>query len=474
MSKTLNCDIAILGAGAGGLSLAAGAQQMGAKVILIESGKMGGDCLNYGCIPSKALIAAARKAYMMKMAHTLGVQAGEIQVDFKAVMQHVHQVIEHISVHDSVERFTKLGVKVIQAKGRFVDGNTLAADDYLIKAKRVVIATGSKPFIPPIDGLSSAQYYTNESIFTLNKLPQHLLVIGGGPIGCELAQAFAMLGSRVTLLEMFNILPKDDSDCVDIVRQQLLNTGVDLFENVSQVKIKTEQNNQSVATFEKDNTSTSVSPSHILVATGRQANVEELALESAGIAYTTRGVAVDKRLRTTNKNVFALGDVTGGYQFTHVANYHAGIAIKNILFKLPAKIDERAIPWITYTTPEIAHVGLTAKQAENIQGTQIIEADLSENDRAQADGQTLGKIKVIVSKSGVALGVTIVGHQASDLILPWIMIVREKKSLRSITDAIIPYPTVSELSKKAAGSYYAPKLFSPKVKRIVKWMLKFT
>lgn len=472
MNKVIQCDIAIIGGGAGGLSLAAGAAQLGAKVVLVESGKMGGDCLNYGCVPSKALLSAAKSFYHAKHRNYFDTLMMNVHVDFQKVMQHVNHVIATIAEHDSVERFESLGVQVIQAAGQFIDSATLQADDYAIKAKRFVIATGSSPFVPPISGLETVQFETNETIFNLKHLPAHLIVIGGGPIGCELAQAFAMMGSRVTILEAFKILPKDDVDCVDILRGQFESMKITIHEEIAIQEVTKNADGSITIQCEQHEESIEITGSHLLIATGRRANVTNLNLERANIAYSNKGIQVDRRLRSTNKKVYAIGDVAGTFQFTHIANYHAGIVLRNILFRLPAKVDYQAVPWVTYTEPEMAHVGILAEDALKDPNTQISEGIFLDNDRAQAESKTQGKIKVISNKKSHILGVTIVGAEAGELILPWVMAIREKKTLRSFTDLIAPYPTLGEISKRVAGQFYTPKLFSNTTRLLVRLLLK--
>ncbi len=470
--KTIRCDIAIIGGGAGGLSVAASATQLGAKVVLIENEKMGGDCLNSGCVPSKSLLAASKAQWQMRHSEYFGIDSNNVKTNFKAVMQHVRQVIDNIAEHDSVQRFEKLGVQVIQASGKFLNHKTVQAGNYQIKAKRFVIATGTSAFVPPIEGLSDVSYLTNENIFELTELPQHLIIVGGGPIGCELAQAFSMLGSKVTILEGFKVLPKDEPDCVAIVKEQLRVTGITLYEEVN-VNSVAKQNNNIVVTYEQEGKVMTATGSHLLMATGRRANVQGLNLDNAGIDYSPKGIVVDKRLRTSNKKVFAIGDVAGHLQFTHVAGYHAGIVIKNALFRIPAKTNYNAVPWVTYTEPELAHVGLLTEDAQK-QGIEIkiTEWPFVDNDRAQTDNQIYGKIKVLTDNKARILGVTIVGPHAGELLLPWIMAIGEKKTLRSFTEVIAPYPTLSEISKRVAGNYYIPMLFSTKTRWLVNWLLR--
>lgn len=472
MSESVHCDLAIIGGGAGGLSLAAGSAQLGLKVVLIESGKMGGDCLNYGCVPSKSLLAAAKTFHHLKQASQFGIHAKELTIDFDQVMQHVHHVIGHIAEHDSVERFESLGVQVIQASGQFLAPDTFQAHDKLICAKRFVLATGSSPFIPPIPGLESVPFLTNETIFDLKEQPEHLIVIGGGPIGCELAQAFAMLGSKVTILEGLNILPKDDTDCVAVIRSQLEAMNIAIYEQLKVQRIEPHPEAGITVAIEHQGEFWSMTGSHLLIATGRLANVGGLDLEKAGVQYTPKGIEVNQRLQTSNKKIYAIGDVAGPYQFTHMASYQAGIALRNIVFKWPAKINYQAVPWVTYTEPELAHVGLTSADAQNRPDLHITEKPFADNDRAHAERTLNGKIKIITDKKARILGVTIVGPQAGELILPWVMAVRERKTLRSFTDAIAPYPTLSEISKRVAGEFYTPKLFSDKTRWLVRMLQK--
>ncbi|MGE3319506.1 MAG: NAD(P)/FAD-dependent oxidoreductase [Candidatus Berkiella sp.] len=472
MKKTIKVDLAIIGGGAGGLSIAAGAAQMGASVALIEKGKMGGDCLNSGCVPSKSLLAAAKVAHTMRKAHQFGIQAVEPEVDFTKVMEHVHGVIDTIAVHDSVDRFEKLGVAVIQAPGRFQDKCSVVGDDTLVKAKRFVIATGSSPAIPPVPGLDKVSYFTNESIFFLTEKPSHLIVIGGGPIGSELAQAFLLLGVKVTVLEAFKMLPRDEQDLVAILRDQLLQQGLNLYENTKILDVKQSGQNISVL-IENGHQQETITGSHLLVAAGRRPNVADLNLEAANIKYSPKGIQVDSRLRTSNSHVYAIGDAIGSYQFTHIANYHAGIVLRNVLFRMPVKVDYRAVPWVTYTLPELAHVGLSSEEAlKQDPNTKITVWDFKENDRAQAEHETTGKIKIITNQRGKVLGATILGPHAGELLTPWIDAVQHQKSVRSMTNNIIPYPTLSEISKRVAGEYYTPMLYSHRTKLLVS-MLKY-
>jgi pyruvate/2-oxoglutarate dehydrogenase complex dihydrolipoamide dehydrogenase (E3) component len=472
MPKRLKVDIAIIGAGSGGLSVAAGAAQLGAKVVLIEKHKMGGDCLNYGCVPSKALIAAGEAAQAIRTSSKFGVNGGEPDVDFAKVNAHVHGVIGAIAPHDSVERFQGLGVDVIQAAGHFTDAGTLVAGDNEIKARRFVVATGSRPFVPPIAGLKNVPYLTNETVFDLVEKPEHLIIVGGGPIGLELAQAHRRLGSVVTVLEAFKVLPKDDPDAAAVVRARLLAEGVTIAEGAKVERVSSEGSRISVV-YEQDGRQHQVEGTHLLVAAGRKPNVDGLGLEAAGIEYTSKGIKVDNRLRTTNKRVFAIGDVAGSYQFTHVASYHAGIVIRNVLFNFPAKADVRSVPWVTYTDPELAHVGLTEAQAKvNGVTAKSVSWSFTENDRAQAERSTEGFIKAVVGKGGVILGATIVGRHAGELLLPWVLAVEKRLKIKDMTSIIAPYPTLSEVTKRVSGAWFTPQLFSARTRAVVRLMQK--
>jgi pyruvate/2-oxoglutarate dehydrogenase complex dihydrolipoamide dehydrogenase (E3) component len=468
-------DIAIIGAGSGGLSVAAGAAQMGARTVLIEKGEMGGDCLNSGCVPSKSLIAAGETAETFRHASQFGVASANPVVDFAAVHAHVHGVIGAIAPHDSVERFRGLGVDVIQAPGRFVSSTEIEAGGRRIKARRFVIATGSRAIVPPIPGIDTVKAYTNETIFTLTTAPTHLVIVGGGPIGIEMAQAHRRLGCAVTVLELAKIMPRDDADAVGVVRARLLAEGITLMEGVKIERIAAGNTGAGVAVhINNAGAQQIVEGSHLLVAAGRRVNIENLGLDAAGIASTPRGITVDARLRTTNKSVFAIGDVAGSYQFTHIAGYHAGIVIRNALFNVPAKVDLRAVPWVTYTDPELAQVGLTEAAAKapdsKVTGATAVSWQFTENDRAQAERDTQGFIKVVVAKNGKILGATIVGRHAGELLLPWVLAVQKGMSMRDMTGIIAPYPTRSEVSKRVAGAYFTPTLFSNRTRSVVRWM----
>lgn len=473
MANEISADICVIGGGSGGLLVAAGASQMGAEVVLFEGGKMGGDCLNYGCVPSKSMIAAAHAAHAIRSADRFGIGAAEPDIDFQKVHDHVHGVIGSIAPHDSVERFEGLGVRVIQAKGKFVGPTSVQAGDTVVNAKRVVVSTGSHSGTPPIPGLGTVPYLTNETVFERTEAPAHLLVIGGGPIGSELSQAHRRLGCDVTILDIAKTLSNGDPELAEVVRTRMLKEGVTIRQEIKILSVEKEGDGVMV-NIRDGGKEESVAGSDLLVAAGRVPNLEGLDLEAAGIDYDKRGIKVDNRLRTTNKKVFAIGDAAGSFQFTHVAGYHAGIVIRNILFRMPAKVDYSALPWVTYTDPELAHVGMTEVQAREKYGDiHVLRHPFAENDRAQAERQTDGLAKIITTKKGVIVGASIVGPHAGELIQSWILPIQKKMKIGAIAGLIIPYPTLGEVNKRAAGSYYTPKIFSERMRKIVRFLLKF-
>ncbi len=467
----LKTDILVIGAGSGGLSVAAGAVQMGAKVVLLEGHKMGGDCLNYGCVPSKALIAAGKAAYGQAHSQAFGIADAVPQIDYAAAKDHVHDVIATIEPVDSQDRFEGLGVHVIREFGTFLSATEVKAGDTVITARRIVIATGSRPFVPPIPGLDDVPYETNETIFELRKKPDHLVIIGGGPIGLELAQAHRRLGCAVTVVEADKALAKDDPEAAAIVLDALRTEGVVIEEGAKATQISGGPGQIAVETED----GRTVTGTHLLVAVGRKSNTETLNLDAAGIETTRTGIKVDASLRTTNRKVYAIGDVAGGLQFTHVAGYHAGVIIRAMLFGLPAKSSTAHIPWATYTDPELAQVGLTEAEARAAQGDALDVArfDIHHNDRAIADRKTAGFIKVMVVK-GRPVGATIVGHQAGELIATWSLAIANKLKMSQISAMVAPYPTIAEVNKRAAGAYFSPRLFdNPTVKRVVGLVQRF-
>jgi pyruvate/2-oxoglutarate dehydrogenase complex dihydrolipoamide dehydrogenase (E3) component len=461
----IKTDICVIGAGSGGLSVAAGAVQMGARVVLIEAGEMGGDCLNSGCVPSKALIAAAKAAQAQRHGFR-GVAAVEPQVDFGAVKDHVAAVIAQIAPVDSQERFEALGCTVIRAFARFTGPEEVQAGETTIRARRFVIATGSRPFVPPIQGIETVPYLTNETIFDLRERPSHLIVIGGGPIGVEMAQAHRRLGSAVTVIESAKVLGREDPELAAVVMDGLIADGIAFVEGQPVVRLSGEAGAVEVTLGD----GRQIKGSHLLMAVGRKVALDGMGLEAAGIAHTPKGVTVDARLRSSNRRVYAVGDAAGGLQFTHVAGWHAGIVVRQAVLGLPAKADPRALPRATYTDPELAQVGLTEAEARDAHGDalSVLRAEFAHNDRAQAEGKTMGLIKVMVVK-GRPVGASIVGPHSGELIGLWALAISARLKMSAIAGMVAPYPTLGEVSKRAAGAYFSPKLFeNPTLKRLVR------
>lgn len=463
--ERIETDICVIGAGSGGLSVAAGAVQMGARVVLIEAGEMGGDCLNAGCVPSKALIAAAKAAQAQRQGFR-GVAPVDPQVDFGAVKDHVAAVIAQIAPVDSQERFEGLGCTVIRAFARFTGPREVTAGDTTIRARRFVIATGSRPFIPPIQGIETVPYLTNETIFDLRDRPEHLVIIGGGPIGIEMAQAHRRLGCAVTVVEGAKVLGRDDPELAAQVIRALTDEGIRLIEGQPVVRLSGQAGAVEVTLGD----GTQVRGSHLLMAVGRKVALDGMGLDAAGIGHTAKGITVDARLRSSNRRVYAVGDAAGGLQFTHVAGWHAGIVIRQIVLGLPAKADTRAIPHVTYTDPELAQVGLTEAEAKAAHGDAltVVRADFAHNDRAQAEGKAKGLVKVMVVK-GRPVGASIVGPQAGELIGLWALAISARLKLSAVAGMVAPYPTLGEVSKRAAGAYFGPKLFQNSA---LKWVVR--
>jgi pyruvate/2-oxoglutarate dehydrogenase complex dihydrolipoamide dehydrogenase (E3) component len=473
MAEVLKPDLCVIGAGSGGLSVAAAAAMFGTPVVLVERGAMGGDCLNVGCVPSKALIAAADLVHEIRGAGRFGVTTGAPQVHFDRVGRHVRSVIDAIAPNDSIERFTALGVRVIQGEASFLDRRTVRVGEQEIQARRFVVATGSRPAIPDIPGLASVPYLTNETIFGLATRPDRLLVLGGGPIGVELGQAFRRLGSAVTILQGGRLLPREDEEAAGFVVRALKADGVDLREGVSAVAAEKMEGGVRLTLSNGE----TVEGSHLLIAAGRAPHLAPLKLEAAGIRFGPKGIDVDRSLKTSNRRIYAIGDcatgATGGLQFTHAANAHAGVVIRSALFRLPARIDNAAMPRVTYCDPEVASVGLSEEEARKAgRAPTLLRWPFSENDRAQAERATDGMIKVVVSDKGKVLGVATVGKNAGDLLLPWIIAVQKEWNIRDMAAFVFPYPTMSEVSKRAAMLHLSPMARKPWIRRILGFLRK--
>jgi len=469
MADFLKPDLCVIGAGSGGLTVAAAAAQLGASVVLIERGKMGGDCLNTGCVPSKALIAAATRAQLMRSAPEFGIQAEEPKPNFGRINDHIKQVIAGIAPNDSVERFRGLGVNVIEGEASFVDKRTVQVGNEKIRARRFVVATGSRPMVPSIPGLDEAPYLTNETIFEQRRKPSELLIIGGGPIGMELAQAHQRLGCNVTVVEMFEPLGKDDREFTDIALRHIRREGVDIRANTKVVEVKKKARAIAVDIENPDGEIETLVGTHLLVAAGRTPNIERLNLDAAMVEHTARGISINDGLKTSNRRVYAIGDVASGLQFTHVAGYQAGLVVRNALFGLPIKQDRQIIPWATYTDPSISQVGMNEEEARAKYGNKfkVLRWSFDENDRARAERQTDGVLKVLTDKSGKILGAGAVGLHADELINMYAFAIANGMKIGAFTKMVAPYPTLFEVAKRISIEFYKDKLDNPLLKGLI-------
>lgn len=440
-------DIIIIGGGSGGLVIASAAAQLKAKVALVERDRLGGDCLWFGCVPSKSFIHTSRVAYEVKNAARFGIKTQPPEIEFAKAMGHVHQVIKNIEPHDSPERFRGLGVEVIFGNGKFIDDKIFEVNGQHLTARAFVISTGSRPVIPPIEGLKEAGFLTNEQIFSLTELPKSLAIIGAGPIGCELGQSFSRLGTQVTMISSRNqILPKEDPEVALVLEQQLELEGVKILRQARAEKVEVVEGKKQLTAA-----SHTITVDEILVSAGRTPNVESLNLEAAGVEVAKHGIKVNKKLQTTNPKIYACGDVIGGYQFTHVAAYEAVVVLTNALFFPFSKADYRVIPWATFTDPELARVGMTEEQARKRYGKKIhvLKQPFAEVDRAQAEGATVGFAKIITLGNGQILGAHLVGPSAGELIHEVVLAMSKKLPVSALTGIHI-YPTLSEVNSKAA------------------------
>ncbi|MGH6866572.1 MAG: dihydrolipoyl dehydrogenase family protein [Methyloceanibacter sp.] len=473
MEEVLTPDLCVIGAGSGGLSVAAAAAQFGVPVVLIEKGRMGGDRLNYGSVPSKALLAAAKRADAVRTASSFGIDVLEAQIDHRGVHDHVHGAIAAVAPNDSIERLTGLGVRVIQAQANFLDKVTVEAGRVLVRARRFVIATGSTPTVPPIPGLDEVPFFTNETIFDVSERIQHLIVLGGGPNGLELGQAHRMLGSHVTVFDTADFIANEDPEAARVLLKRLEDTEVMLYPKTRVERV--ERSVQGVAVhFNKDGETVLVKGTHLLVATGRKPNIKSLSLDRAGIAYSEDGIKVNEQLKTSNRRVYAIGDVIGGPKLTHLADYHAGIVIKNSLFRRKPDCSAVTIPRVIYTDPELAQIGLTEAEAhKRYRRIRIVRWPYADNDRAQCERLTEGFIKVITKRDGTILGCTIVGAEAGELLQLWVVAMARDIKLGDLISLVLPYPTLSELSKRVAYSYYLPKMSKGWLRSVIGMLRKF-
>ena len=473
MNETLTPDICVIGAGAGGLSVAAGAARLGVSAVLIEKGEMGGDCLNAGCVPSKTLIASAHAAQVMRDVERFGIHAVEPRVEWSAVRARIKATIAAIAPNDSAGRYAAIGVHVIRATARFVDARTVEAGGFAIRARRFVLATGSSPVVPPIAGLEFVRYLTNETIFDIDALPRRLIVVGGGAQGVELAQAFRRLGSEAIIIESDRALAREDPELAAVALDALRREGVDLREGRAIARIEPRPEGVRVVLGGQAVEET-IDGTHLLIATGRKPNVDNLGLEAAGVKFDRAGVKTRGALRTSNRRVYAVGDVTGIAQLTAAANYHAGLVLRQILFRLPARVRHDVVPRVTYTDPEIAWVGLSEDEArDRHRKIRILRWSLSENDRARAEGAPEGHIKVVAARDGRVLGCGVVSRAAGELIAPWSLALSKGLMAQDMANSIFAYPTLSEVSRRAAFGVYADKLGKPWLHSALRFLRKF-
>lgn len=470
MSK-FDYDIGVIGGGAAGLTVSSGAAQLGAKTLLIEKEpKLGGDCLHFGCVPSKTLIHSAKVYHGMKQGKRFGLPENTVTaVDYSQVAKRIQSVIDSIQVHDSVERFNKLGVEVKFGEPSFADEHVLTLGSERISAKSWVIATGSSASAPRIPCLNNISYITNRNIFSLDRLPQAMIVLGAGPIAIEMAQAFCRLGSEVTVIQRSaQILSKEDKDMADEVMDILAQEGIQFYLGANVLDAE-ENGDSKTITIQQGDQTTRISGDSVLLAQGRSPNLDNLGLDKIDLNYTPRGIVVDNRMRSSHKHIYAPGDINGAFRFTHAAGYEAGIVVSNAIMHLPRRINTRWMPWCTFTEPELSSIGMNEKAAGKAGiNYNVWTEQFNENDRALAEGEERGKLKMLLDKRERVIGVQILGPRAGDLIGEWAAILGSGMKLSSLAGTIHPYPTLTEINKRVAGSYVAPKIFSPIVKKILK------
>ncbi len=474
MSHRFDFDLIVIGGGAAGLTCSTGAGRLGAKTLLIDKeNRLGGDCLHYGCVPSKSLIKSANCFHVMKNSQKYGLPKVSIpSVDFKHIRDRIRNIIDTIQIHDSPEWILKnYYVETRFGQPRFLDDHTISLDSERMTSRNFVIATGTSPLIPTVEGLNSIPFLTNIDIFSLERLPSPLIVLGGGPIGCEMAQAFQRLGAQVTIIQTKEqLLPKEDKDIAEFVRTRFLNEGINVYLNAKAVKVKKESDSIEL-TIQHGGLTKNLKAESLLVATGRRANTEGLDLQKAGIILENRYIKVDERMRTTTQNIYACGDVTGGFQFTHVASYEAGIVLLNTIFRIPVKRNLTYIPWCTYLDPEVASVGYNEKRArEKGLAYEIYKEEFKNNDRALAEGEPDGFLKILINKRRKVIGVQMIAAHAGELIHSWVVALNGRVKLSTLAQAIFAYPTLSEIMKRASGNFLSLCLFNEKTKKILKFL----
>lgn len=469
MAELLTPDLCVIGAGSGGLTVTAAARAFGASVVLVERGAMGGDCLNTGCVPSKTLIASARRAHAMATASRFGIANSVPKIGHRAVHDVIHAVIDEIAPQDSALRYTALGARVIAGEASFVDPRTISVGESRVRARRFVIATGSAPRVPPVPGLAEVPYFTNETIFANTRKLSHLVIIGAGSIGIELAQAYRRLGSEVTVIETGSPLAASDPELSEIALRRLAGEGISIRAGTSVTRIEKRSLGIGVTIATQDQEDC-LDASHILVATGRRANLDALKLDNAKIRRDSEGkLIVSRGLKTTNGRVYAIGDAAGGLQFTHAAGYHAGLVVRNALFGLPVRNSPHLVPRATYCDPEIAEVGLSEALARRRRGTRykVVRVAYAENDRARTERETYGLAKMITDPRGTILGAGIVGAGAGEMIALFSFAIANRLAAKNLLAFVAPYPTLSAIAKRLGTEYYRDQTGNPWLARLM-------
>lgn len=467
-------DLVVIGGGSAGLVAAVGAAKLGAKVCLIEKDRLGGDCLWYGCVPSKALIRSARLAWDIKNSKRFGFEINVPQIDLSKVMAYVEDVQQIVGLHDHPKRFEALGIHVLFGNPCFISRHQVQVNQEWIHGKKILISTGSKAKIPNIPGLEESGFLDNVSIFGLKKLPEHLVIIGSGPVGIEMAQAFHRLGSKVTVIVRNNrILSKEDEEIAYLAQSLLEKEGI-VFLTKAQVKEISRIGGQKRILLWTKEELVEISCDQILVAVGRQPNIDGLNLEAAGVAYSSERIVVDQYLRTSAPNIFAAGDVAGNYQFTHVAEYEAKLVLRNALFPFSSKRKYQGVPWVTFIDPELAHVGKTEEELQ-VAGERfdVFRVPFKDVDRAQTEGYPDGMVKILVDQNAKILGAHVLGIHAGEIIHECVLAMNANIPITKISSTIHAYPTISQAVRKVCDQYYSKKLFSPKVQKLTKWMVRF-
>jgi pyruvate/2-oxoglutarate dehydrogenase complex dihydrolipoamide dehydrogenase (E3) component len=470
VAELLTPDLCVIGGGAAGLSVAAAAATLGVPVVLVEKGRMGGEHLNTGCVPSKAMIAAGKRAEAFRTSTPFGVRSAQPAIEFDKVNDHIHRVINAIVPNESKQRLIGLGVRVIEGEARFSDGKTVVIGPetevrFEIRARRFVIATGSRPFVPSVSGIEQVPYLTNENAFEIRERPKHLIVLGAGPVGLELAQAFRRLGCEVTVLDAAQPLGKEDPECAAIVLDAFAREGITVRNGVKVERVR--RLRQRIEVVLAGDTEETVQGTDLLVAAGRRPNIDALNLDAARIKHEADGIVVDRRFATSNRQVYAIGDVTGLPEYTHSAHHQASLLIRHLLFRLPIKINIDEIPRVTFTDPELAHVGLTdARAIERHGAIRVLRWPYYDNDRAQTEREIRGHIKVVTNIKGLILGATIVGAAAGEQITAWTLAISHGLNIRAFAEIVVPYPTYTEIGKRAAITFFTPRLTTNWIRRI--------